>query len=168
MFPQLYPTILYGLTTVNIPPKKLDVLMGALYYKALSMLGVNRCIAKEWSLLLERYQGLGLPNFTTDYLAAKLQYVQSKWGLDSAGGTHIILHAYEAFLVEVKVYGNVFKLPYDTAGCLATDRTWFKNLWEFAAELKVKVIFPPEMHFHMIRDNGKSLIGWFLEEGLPP
>ncbi len=114
MFLQLYPAMSYGLTTVIIPPKKLDALMGELYYKALPMLGINRCIARDWRLLSERYQGLGPPNFTTDCLASKLQYIQSKWGFASAAGT-LTLHTYEAFLVEVRVYGNIFHLLYHAA-----------------------------------------------------
>ncbi len=88
--------------------------MVKLYYKALPILGVNRCIATEWRLLLEHHQGLDLPNFTTDCLAAKLQYIQCKWGFDSVAGI-LMLHAYKAYLVEVDIYGNVFTRPYKKA-----------------------------------------------------
>ena len=37
----LHPAMVYGLAAVNISLKKLDGLMGALYYNALPLLGIN-------------------------------------------------------------------------------------------------------------------------------
>ena len=86
----------YGLTTVNISPKNPDDLMGALYYKALPLLGINPCIAREWRLISEKFQGLGLLNFVADCLTAKLFYLQrSKWSHNSllCAWVHIWLSA---------------------------------------------------------------------------
>ena len=51
-FMQLYPGISYGLASVVIRPSKLDELMNSLYYKILPLLGINRCIATPWRMIL--------------------------------------------------------------------------------------------------------------------
>ena len=78
-----------------------------------------------------------------------------------------MLHAYEAFQIEVGLYGNILSAAYTSAGCLATDGTWFKNLWEFANEAGVTVELPQAAHFEPIRENDRSLMEWLMQDGLP-
>jgi len=163
-FLHLYPAISYGLASAVIKRSKLDLLMSALYYKILPLLGVNRCINVFWHLLSERYQGLGLPNFVADCLAAKLFFVQCKWGFESASA-QLMVHAYEAFMVEVGLYGNILSTSFDVAGCLATDGTWFKNLWEFASYLEVDVELAEDHHFLPVQEGDQSWMAVFLEAG---
>ena len=85
--------------------------MGGLYYRALPLLGVNRCINVKWRLLSERFQGLGLPIFVVNCFAAKVFYVQRRWGSECASG-QLMLHAYEALMTEVGLYGNILSLDY--------------------------------------------------------
>ena len=66
----------YALETVIIQHNKLNTLVQGLYYKALPLLGVNRCITLGWQLLGERYQGLGMPNFVCDCFAANAYFLQ--------------------------------------------------------------------------------------------
>ena len=47
-----------------------------------------------------------------------------------------MVQAYEAMLIEMGIYGNIFECDFDTYGCLTTDGTWWKNFWEFAHTLK--------------------------------
>ena len=46
-FLQLYPEMIWGLSTVIMPTNKLEQEFQRLYYKCLLKLGVNRCIARE-------------------------------------------------------------------------------------------------------------------------
>ena len=66
----------YGLASVAIVTSDLKERMQSLYYKILPLLGVSRSIATERQTLFERFQGLGLPNFVVDYLAAKFCYAE--------------------------------------------------------------------------------------------
>ena len=50
-----------------------------------------------------------------------------------------MMQAYEAFLMEVGVYGNGLAKDFETYGILATEWTWFKSLWQYTAYLKVLV-----------------------------
>ena len=157
-FLALYPGMSYGLESVLIAPKELDDKMQALYYKILPVLGVNRNISKEWRTLSERFQGLGLPNFVVDCLAAKLFYMQSVWGFDCAAG-HMMMQAYEAFLIEVGLYGDTMQHSYKQYRGLATDGTWFKNLWQFLDELGITLETTSEVQLSPIREENFSLTG---------
>ena len=45
---QLFTGMSWGLVAVVLPPEKLEEMMQSLYYRLLPLLGVNRCITKEW------------------------------------------------------------------------------------------------------------------------
>ena len=118
----------WGLVVVNMAPEKLDKMRQALYFKILPFLGVNPHITKEWRMLPERFHGLGLLNFVVLCLAAKIFFMQCHLGFVEAVG-EMVLQAYEAFLIEVGLYGDVLTRDFTKFGCLVTDLTWFQNLW---------------------------------------
>ena len=89
-------------------------------------------------MLPERYHGLGMPNYVVNCLSAKIFFIWRHWGFGGATG-QMMTQAYEAFLVEVGLYGDVFTRDFKRYGMLATDGTWFKNLWELADHLKVSI-----------------------------
>ncbi len=62
---QLYPSMAYGLASVVLSPSKLEKLVRGVYFHALPLLGVNRCITTEWTMLPPRY----LPTTTKMMLA---------------------------------------------------------------------------------------------------
>ena len=97
----------WGLVAVIMEPKKLKELMCGLYYRLLPHLGVNRCITTPCRMLPEMYQGLGLPNFLVLSLASKVSFLQCNWDFPGSTGDMLRFN-YEAFLVEVGLYGNPF------------------------------------------------------------
>ena len=116
---QLYPGMAqYGLASAALKPSKLDKLMNGLYYKILSLHGVNRCIVMPRMIILDHFQGLVLSNFVVDYLAEKNDFVQYKWGLDSAAGDSMF-HAHTVFLVKIGLYGNMTFQSFERASFLA-------------------------------------------------
>jgi len=52
------------------------------------------------------------------------------WGLKHTAAS-MMKQAYEAFLVEVGLSGNVLTRNFVLLGGLAAKGTWFHNLWEF-------------------------------------
>ena len=76
-----------------------------------------------------------------------------------------MVHAYEAFMVEVGLYGNILSLDYSMVSCLAEDGTWFKNFWEFASHLDVQVELSEEYHIQPVRENDRSWMEMFLMGG---
>jgi hypothetical protein len=48
---------------------------------------------------------------------------------------------YESFLMDIGMYGNVLALNYKDFSVLATDHTWFKNLWELLWTFGVDATF---------------------------
>ena len=160
----LYRGIVWGLVSVNMPPDKLESEIQSLYFRALPFLGVNRCITKEWRMLPERFQGLGMPNFVVECLAAKIFFLQRHLGFDDAAGM-MMQQAWEAFLVEVGLYGDVLTLDFEAYGGLATDLTWFKTLWEYAARLRVGIYLAPDCQVQPVRQGDLSLMQSFRRVG---
>ena len=103
---QLSRSMSYGLGSVVIFPKKLDKLMQLVYCRILLLLNVNRCIDCKWRTLSPCYQGLGLPDWIVDCLTAKFYLVVRLWGFSSASA-HLMIHTYEAFRMEVGLFGNI-------------------------------------------------------------
>ena len=87
------PAMSYGLASAVISPKKLDQLIQAIYYRALPLLGINRCITREWRIFSERFQGIGLPNYVVNCFSAKTYYMQTMWGFEGASG-ELMVHVY--------------------------------------------------------------------------
>ena len=77
-------------------------------------------------MLPERFHGLGLPNFVVLCLAAKILFMQYHLGFEEAVG-EMVLQAYESFLIEVGLYGDVMTRDFKKFGCLAKDLAWFHN-----------------------------------------
>ena len=73
-------------------------------------------------MLPERYQELGLPNFGVWSLVAKLSFVQKQLGFNDTAG-QMMMQAYDAFLMELGVYGIGFTKDFETYGILATEWT---------------------------------------------
>ena len=94
----------------------------------------------------------------------KVFFLQTHWGFES-GTSEMTMQAYEAFLVEVGSYENIFTLDYDKFGVLATDTTWFKNFWELASLLNIDICLPVEHRFVAARAGDSSLMDLFGQHG---
>jgi hypothetical protein len=94
---QLLPTISWGLVTVCVPPKKLDLQYQRIYARALPFLGVKSKIKREWRTLPEQYQGLGMPNFPLLALSEKLTFLVGNWGLIGQSHSDALAMAYKNF-----------------------------------------------------------------------
>lgn len=70
---QLYPSMFFGSSCISADPHYLDEAINSVYYQALSSLGVNRHITREFRTLPPRYQGLGLREPNLEALSAKIR-----------------------------------------------------------------------------------------------
>lgn len=155
----------YGLASVVLSPSKLEKLVRGVYLHALPLLGINRCITTEWTMLPPRYQGLGMPNFVIDCFALKVFFIQCCWDYDCPWG-QLMVHAYEAMMVEVGLYGNLLTQDYDSCSHLATKGTWWKNFWEYADYLGIQVELSEEFQLSPIRANDSPIMQLLDEAGL--
>ena len=90
---------------------------------------MNGNIGKEWRILPERYQVLGLPNFEVRDLSKKIHFLQRKW--DGNNSTSKMDETtFQAFMIEVGMYGNIFSRSWEEFTVLAAKHTWYCNLWE--------------------------------------
>jgi hypothetical protein len=88
---QLQPGMMWGISTVVMPPQKLLAQIHWVYFQCLPSLNVNRHIDLPWRLLPERYQGLGMPNFALVSLTLKLAFIQRTWGFDGVNSKALMM-----------------------------------------------------------------------------
>jgi hypothetical protein len=157
---QLYPVMSWGIATVVLSPQELYLVTKPVYYKCLPFLGVQRHIELPWRTLPECYQGIGLPNFSLTSLSTKLQLVQCIWGFKDAASKSLRM-GYESFLMDIGIYGNVLALKYNNFLVLATNHTWFKNLWELLQTFKVDATFGEGVQLLPVWTGDRSLMSEF-------
>jgi hypothetical protein len=68
---------------------------------------------------------------------------------------------YKSFLMDVGLYGNTLGYNYESFAVLATDNTWFKNVWELLHDFNVHASFNETYQLHPIRDGDHSLMELF-------
>ncbi len=63
------------------------------------------------------------------------QAVISSWYLGFYGQAHsdALAMAYENFLMEIGLYGSQLEWNFDVYGHMATEATWFQNLWHYTS-----------------------------------
>ena len=157
---QVLPGMAWGLVTAVISPRALGDLLHKVFYKALPLLGIRRSIKKEYRMLPEYFQGLGLPDFVVLAFACKVFFLQCHWGFEGATA-RMVMSTFESFMLEVGLYGNIFSENYNEYGGLATDNTWYKNFWEYSRHLDIEVKFHAQFLLHPAREGDRSLTELF-------
>ena len=134
-FARLLPGINWGLGTVAITPKPFQKYYQDLYHKMLPLLGVNKNTGKERRTLLERYQGMGLPDFEVHALSKTIHFLQQKWDANNstskmdAATTKYSWMRWECMVTYYLDCGkNVTFLPSNTPGTTTCGK--FATDWE--------------------------------------
>ena len=83
-------------------------------------------------------------------------------GFESASAI-LMSHAYEAFQMEVGLFGDILAQDYIRYGCLATNGTWFANLWEYLSKYGVTLELDEQYHFKPVRVRDGSLMALFFQ-----
>jgi len=52
-----------------------------------------------------------------------------------------LMMGYESFMVKVGLYGNTMDHNYKLYSILATNGTWYKNVWELVCFFKIRLAF---------------------------
>ena len=106
---------------------------------------MNSNIRKEWRTLSERYQGLYLPNLEVYPLSKMIHFLQRKRD-GNVSTSKMAGTTYEAFMVEVGMYGNIFSRSWEEPNVLATKHTWYCNLWELCHSMGVELEVNEKCH----------------------
>jgi hypothetical protein len=155
----------WGLVTVCMSPSKLDAKIQKVYVKALPFLGVNCKIKHKWWTLSEMNQGLGLPSFPLIALLSKISFLLGNWGFHGQAHSDCLAMVFDNFLVEVGLYGSPFDWSYEDFGHLATESTWFRDLWNLVHIFAADVSFCSEDLVHGVWENDRSLMLEFFRIG---
>jgi hypothetical protein len=70
---------------------------------------------------------------------------------------------YESFIMDLGMYENVFYLDYNCFSVLATNGTWFKNIWELLYEFNTVASFGTDVQIHPVREGNRSLMQEFSQ-----
>jgi hypothetical protein len=68
-------------------------------------------------------------------------------------------------MIEVGLYGNTMDYDYKAYSVLATNGTWYKNVWELVHYFKIKLAFQSEYRLGPIRRGDRSLMSKFVRAG---
>jgi hypothetical protein len=63
--------------------------------------------------------------------------------------------------MDIGMYGNPFSLNYKLYSILATNGTWFKNMWELLHKFKTIATFCADNHIHPVCVGNQSLMQEF-------
>ena len=105
-----------------------------------------------------------MPNFALVSLASKVAFIQRTWGFESVDSKALMM-AYESFMVEVGLYGIIMDHDYTTYATLATNHTWYKNVWELVRFFNISLAFHQDFCLGPIRRGDKSLMAEFVRIG---
>jgi hypothetical protein len=107
---------------------------------------------------------LGLTNFALASLASKLAFLQKTWGFTDVVSRSLMM-GYESFMIEVGLYGNTMDYDYKAYSVLATNGTWYKNVWELVHYFKISLAFKSEYRLGPVRRSDRSLMAEFIRAG---
>ena len=102
-----------------------------------------------------------MPNFALISLALKLLYLQCNWGF-GAPHSNALMIGYESFIIEVGLYGDTMGYKYKSHSFLATDNTWFKNVWELVSYFNIRLHFNEDFQLKPIQQGDSSLKSEFI------
>jgi hypothetical protein len=71
-----------------------------------------------------------MANYALVPLSLKFSFIHCSWGLDNVD-LRALMMGYELFMVEDGLYGNIMDYDYKAYLILATNNTWFKNVWGY-------------------------------------
>jgi hypothetical protein len=102
-----------------------------------------------------------MANYTLVSLLLKLSFIQSNRGFDVA---HLkaMMMGYESFMIKVGLYGNTMDYDFKRYSMLATNNTWFKNIWELVSYFNISLNFNEDFQLTPIRWGNQSLMSKFL------
>jgi hypothetical protein len=73
--------------------------------------------------------------------------------------------AYENLLIKVGLHGSPLQWKYSEYGHLATEATWFQNLWLLVSPFEVDISFRDKDMAQGIKENNHSLMAEFYQIG---
>ena len=72
---------------------------------------------------------------------------------------------YELIVIEIGLYGNTMDYDYKAYSTLASNGTWYKNIWELVHYFKIRLAFQSEYHLGPVRRGDESLMSEFVRAG---
>ena len=113
--------------------------------------------------MTKSHGGLEMLDLNVKCLGKKLHSLRSYWGSDTLDGK-AFKEAYETFLMDVGLGGNVFERDYHEYNFLA-ERSWFKHLWRLCHNHSCRLVIDESFEVPKTRTNDRPIMDVFLESG---
>lgn len=107
--------------------------------------------------------GLGINNLYNTGGLAKIAFLHEHLGLKDLSG-EMIRTTIELHKIELGIGRNIFSLPFEQYGHLATD-TWIKSIWQFAHENSIRIDDNTTHNIQLQRENDGYLMEIFSQYG---
>jgi hypothetical protein len=105
-----------------------------------------------------------MTNFALVSLTSKLAFIQQTWGMAGVDSRSLMI-GYKSFMVKIGLYGNTMDHDYKVYSTLATNYTWYKNVWELIHYFNGRLKFQPEYRLGPVRQGDKLLMSEFIRVG---
>jgi hypothetical protein len=105
-----------------------------------------------------------MTNFALVSLTLKSAFIQRTWGMANVDSRSLMM-GYESFMVKIGLYGNTMDHDYKAYSTLATNYTWYKNVWELIHYFNVRLKFQPKYRLGPVRRGEKLLMSEFIRVG---
>ena len=97
----------WGLVCLSEKLEEVDKAIHAVFDASIGCLRVNSKMRKEFRMMPEMYQGLGMFNLNIDGLDALIFFLCQHWNMNTPM-SKMLGQAFEAFQVNVGLEGNIF------------------------------------------------------------
>ena len=132
------PCIEWGLVGLSAKLDVIDKAIHTVYHASLVRLWVNPKMKKEFCMLLEMYQGLGMFNLNIDGLGTRIFFLRQRWNMNTPI-SKMLRQAFKAFQMNVGLEGNIFVGDF-TRLCNLSEDCWFKETWKPCHRFKAAII----------------------------
>ena len=118
---------------------------------------------KEFCMMTEMYQGLGMFNLNTDGLGTRIFFLNQHWNMNNPM-SKILKQVIEGFQMNVGLEGNIFVRGFNRFGDLG-EHCWSKKTWELCHRFKVTLIIHESQDIPKTRRRDKALMECFIDNG---
>lgn len=156
-------TLEYPLPALTLTQKECDKIMKPVLTAGLLSTNVTRNYPRVVAYGNKAEGGLGINNLYRTGGLGRIAFLQEHLGLQDISGENIRT-SIELHKIELGVGRNLFTLPFDLYGHLATE-TWVKATWQFAQEHNIEIEDKVTSNIQLHREDDVYLMEIFAHYG---
>lgn len=149
---QLWSSLRYGLGTLSATLSQMGEITTNFAHRALSGLGVNRNVWRDWRYLHSTFGGVGLLSLSTEATICRVNLFVQHWAMPSPIG-QMLRASMELLQLEIGCAGCPLAEPFQFMGPHITH-SWLRSFWEVVDKYKLLIVIDyPFMHMPRTNDR---------------